>query len=283
MPQHVLQVAQFDSLSEARESLEQVLNTLAFQIKSQTYPDRNPLIWWLGNFMRLRERSDFLAWRVLKVAYEMSVIQIDMLNSTQETEYDQYLETFTEVADVYEAMLRTDNKDAQYRFNMDSGLMCLTGWAAKWCREPMVRACLISLLLSRERNEGAFSSTSRGTVLQVLRALEEEGINPEPSSCTQIPESRRVRLHAMHMDLGAGLGRLEILYHPYSLAPNTVWIPISFSECVHYSLDLSGRPLPSFRPDVSAGPAYFAYLESEEPIRYNFVRSDTFYFVLPAV
>ena len=153
-PQWTVQVRQFSSLMEARQYLEQVLNTLAFQVKNQVPISRNLLSWWLKTFTQLRGYCNSVQWRVLRAAYGMSVIQIDMLNSTSETDYDQYLEVFTEVADMYEAVLHADTRTAQYRFPMDTGSTCLVGWAASWCREPLIRARLITLLLSQESQRG---------------------------------------------------------------------------------------------------------------------------------
>ena len=265
----------FASLPEAREYLEKVLNTVVFQIKNDRHDGRDLLSWWLTNFMRLRDRCDILGWKVLKAAYGMSVVQINTFSSTNETDFDQYLEVFSEVADAYEAVLQADDKEAHYHFNIDAGLMCLVVWAAKWCREPAIRTRLIALSLTKRRQEGVYSASTWGRVLEAVKALEEDRINPMPLS------EKRIRWHRLHLDFRSSIIRLEILYHPYTGSPRSIWIPFDPNRCVHLSESVTEGPAQGFCSAVIQGTAHLAWLTSRATMQYYVVQSDTFYFVLP--
>lgn len=277
----ILSMPDFASLPEAREYLEKVLNTVVFQIKNHRHVERDLLSWWLTSFLRLQDRCDILGWKVLKAAYGMSVVQINTFNSTNETDFDQYLEVFSEVADMYEAVVRADDKEAQYRFNVDAGLMCLVMWAAKWCREPAIRTRLIALSLTKRRQEGIYSSSTWARVLEVVKGLEERGIHPRPLSCLQIPGENRVRWHSLHLDLGASMIKLEVLYYPYTGSPQDIWIPFDPNGCVHLSESVAEASAEGFCSSIIQGTAHVAWLTSRETMQYYVTQSDTFYFVLP--
>ena len=280
-PKPIPSILEFRTLSEARNNLENVLNTLVFQIKNRICVDRYLLSRWLKHFLQLEGQCDTLGWKILKAAYGMSIVQIETLNSNNETDFDQYLETFSEVADAYEAVLNADDKKAHYRFNIDSGLTCLAAWAVKWCREPAIRTRLISLLQSKPRNEGLYSSTTWCSVLRVVRALEEDGIVPRPISCLQIPGEKRIRLHSLHVDLESLILRLDVLYHPYTTSPQTVWIPFSPTECVHFSSHVSGQSAQGFRSELIQGTADLAFLETKAATEYSVLQHSSFFFILP--
>ena len=280
-PQPILSIPEFRTLLEARDYLEKVLNTLLFQIRNRVCVARCLLSWWLKRFLQLEGRCDSLGWKILRAAYGMSIVQINTFNSNYETDFDQYLEIFSQVADVYESVLHTDDKKVHYRFNIDTGLTCLAAWAAKWCREPSIRTRLISLLQSKPRNEGIYSSKTWSSVLEVVRALEEDGIDPRAVSCLEIPEEKRIRLHSLHMDLESSMLRLEVLYHPYTTSPRTVWIPFSPTGCVHFSSHISGQSADSFCSEIIQGTADLSFLETRVATKYHVLHSSAFFFTLP--
>ena len=73
----------FQTLSHARESLEQVLNHAARQMKSGKPLCRSALTEWLTAFEALRDRVDDTSWLGLRAAYRMSLVQIETLCKTR--------------------------------------------------------------------------------------------------------------------------------------------------------------------------------------------------------
>lgn len=69
----------FQTLEQARETLEQVLNTAARQMKSGGSLCESAITDWLATFETLRHRVDETGWLGLRAAYGMSLIQIETL------------------------------------------------------------------------------------------------------------------------------------------------------------------------------------------------------------
>ena len=288
VPSAAPDVACFTDLHQARSCLEEILNYLANQTKSDLFADWGLLEQWLEEFIKIRDDCDHIQWAVLKAAQGMAVVQIKMLYSDTEMDHDQFLEVYAEVAAAYEAVHYACVEQVQYRFNINSGLLHLVFWAAMWCREPQIRSRLIRLLLSWRRNEGCYSSVTCGTVAEALRSLEESGIEPPPTSCADIPEHKRIRLHAIAFDLRSGQIRLDIVRPPYlanpqNADPKSFFVSISLLGCVHLKpASIVAEQTPSHCPDVIEGPAHFAFLTSEAATTYHTMRPSQFYFVLPA-
>jgi hypothetical protein len=274
-------VTSFINLRDARGRLEVILNDLAYQAWQS-----HAICWklfdaWAVSFEKLRSHSNYLEWRVLKAACAVAVVQIKTLHSDRETDYDQYLDQYREVADVYEAVQQSRGESVQYRFNIDPGLLRLVVWSAFWCREPDLRSRLQALLSTWRRNEGCYSSATCGVLVGALQLLETDDLRPAPTSCTDVPEEKRVRLHAAALDATSGIIRLDYLRPPYNGPLESFYTAIRFDRCVHLSPEHEGVQQVEFCPQMIIGPAQFSFLESENPATYFTVRPKRFYFVLP--
>lgn len=281
-PARTSDLGPFNTLCQARESLEGVLNTAAFQVKSGNVIDPTLLDTWQANFTKLRDSSDDALWLTIKASYGMAKIMIETMYSTNETIYDNYLEVYSDVADAYEAMLASSKPGVQYRFNIDAGFMCLVGWAVRWCRQPSLRNQLINLLRQTRRNEAAQSSTAWARIVAIVKAIEECGILPPPTSCTDIPEHKRIRVQAAAFYYKARLIRIDYLRHPYSGSPECVWVPITppGENGVTFEVEPPGATSQP-KPDWIMGPAYSSFALSDDYENYCTLRSPEFYFFIP--
>ena len=145
----------FNTIQQARDSLESILNSLARQVKAGAPVDHALHQGWLHSLNKLKTKSNDVTWKALKVAYLISVIQIATMYAPTEMVYDLYYEDFKEVAAAFSFVAERARERICARFNVDSGFVTLVGWAAKWCRDPALRSHFIHILRHRHRLEGA--------------------------------------------------------------------------------------------------------------------------------
>lgn len=268
----------FNTLSQARESLEQVLNTLAFQAKAGIPLQRSLDHEWLIRFTRLKDKSDRVQWLTLKAARSMSIIQIETLFSETETVYDQYMDAYAEVEIASEASLSQSSDSVSGRFGVDGGLVSLTGWAARWCRDPSLKARLVALLRRSHRIEAHESSWIWADVIETMQEIEEKGIEPRPTSSSMVAEERRVRLRAAAFYYKLRLIRLDFLRSPYTGNLESVWIRHCDDDSI-YVEDNVEELITEPEPDVVFGTDKISFLELDGS-HYTFTTPD-FYFVIP--
>ena len=266
----------FDTLEGARDSLEGVLNSLASQSKSAIPIDKAQLREWQFAFDQLRTKVNYSAWLGLKSACGMSVITIETLYSQYETDFDHYLPTFRDVANAFEAVSGSQSK-ASARFGLDGGLLMMVGQAARWCRDPPLRAHLIDLLRRSQLLEGIYSSGIYARVCDMIRQVEEGSIVPPPASCQDVPEDRRVRFCSGAVYAKIPLLRLDFLRYPYTGPLESVC-----SDFVHDSVQIendTSTVASGFEPDFITGPTYKSTRQYDGP--YYTLQAPEFFFALP--
>lgn len=273
----------FETIDQARQSLEDVLNTVASQVKSGHAADSCLLNKWQTSFHEIQSRCERSLWLTLNASYGMARIQIETMYNPNEMNYDNYLDVYADVAEAYDAMLASSRPGVQYRFNIDSGFMCLLGWAVQWCREPSLRTHLIYLLHRARRNEASQSSIAWARIVEIIKAIEEEGIHPPPACCADIPGENRIRAETIAFYYKARLVRIDYLRLPYSNSPpQSVWIPLipAGDNSVTFEVEttmLTSQP----KPDWIMGPGYSSFTLSDDYREYCTLRSPEFYFFIP--
>lgn len=266
----------FDTLESARESLEGVLNNLARQSKSAIPIDKTQLEEWQLVFDQLRTKVNHTAWLGLKGACGMAVITVETLYSQCETDFDDYLLTFRDVADAFEAMLCDQSKPSA-RFGLDGGLLMIVGQAARWCRDPPLRARLIDLLRKSQILEGIYSSGIYARVCDMIRQVEEESIVPPPATSQDVPEHKRVRCYSGAVYAKIPLLRLNFLRYPYTGPLESV-----SSDFVHESIQIendASTVASGHEPDHITGPTYKSTRQYDGS--YYTLQASEFFFALP--
>ena len=154
----------------------------------------------------------------------------------------------------------------------------MVSWAAKWCRDPSLRARLINLLSTSRVLEGTEGSEIHGLLCDILRNIEEDGM--EPTNCTDIREQRRIRCHAGALYRKSSLMRQDFLRYPYNGASESVstsFVPATSMQVEnHASAIHSGN-----EPDLIFGPGYLSARQLDGS--YYTLRAPESYFVIPRI
>ncbi|EWG55777.1 hypothetical protein FVEG_13727 [Fusarium verticillioides 7600] len=93
-------------------------------------------------------------------------------------------------------------------FHLEIGVVPVLFVIVAWCRDPGIRRRAISLLMSRQAQEGVWSSHLTGRVARRIMEAEEEKLDVR--SCKDVPGPRRVR--SVYVSLGPGERQAMIRY-----------------------------------------------------------------------
>ena len=172
-------------------------------------------------------------------------------------------------------MLKTGRMKAH--FGIDAGSLTMMRWAGTWCREPSLRARLISLLHTSKSFGGCDASCLWADALETLKRIEEADTLPSPVSCTEIAEACCVRLQSLAFYWKLGWQRIDFLRFPYNSGPESAWIRIASKNDLQF-VDNAEEARVSL-PNCVFGPAYLDVTEADGSV--STIRSPDFYFVIP--
>jgi hypothetical protein len=155
-----------------------------------------------------------LAVSCLRSQFLIAYIGLRTIGTMCETSYDKYLDDFREMVDLCEELLfpvpergsedernREANSDGHKEvFAFDIQSVMPLDWAAKKCRDPVVRRRAIRLLKARPRREGFWDSIVAAKVCEWVVSVEEEGM---------VGADVKDEARARGVGVGLELGRLD--------------------------------------------------------------------------
>ncbi|KAF5602077.1 Zn(2)-C6 fungal-type DNA-binding domain protein [Fusarium subglutinans] len=125
---------------------------------------------------------------------------------------DNYTRDFEELVDCASRVLGLEATDtvsqAAPLFHLEIGVVPVLFVIVAWCRDPGIRRRAISLLMSRQAQEGVWSSHLTGRVARRIMEAEEEKLDVRSSR--DVPGPRRVR--SVYVSLGPGERQAMIRY-----------------------------------------------------------------------
>lgn len=288
----------FTSIGHAREVLETLLNWTAYTTKvKQPEPGELPyqapiyldlFLFALAEYMKTSTLSkrEILRLKLIRISAKLNFMLIRLMHVSSDDlmMFDQFLPDFTEMADVFEEIQNFTEKDTcqGLSFGIDSGLLGFVGNCSRWCREPTVRRRLISLLWRSGRREGMEGAVAYAAAAEQAMQLEEAGIDPPPSSCHDIPQTKRVKI----LDSRFWIMKLMIIrYQTFPYGPNDftdIHLPHhgcgsilntdDFNECIQTE-----------SPGVIIGVGYLSTLDFSTGKRHFTIRDPRFYFPVPRI
>ncbi|KAF4436123.1 Zn(2)-C6 fungal-type DNA-binding domain [Fusarium acutatum] len=208
----------FSSLLEAREALnailalrltETVTNSVLVAAFSQWSQAFDKFVISRGGraFSPNEERS--LALIDLHRRYFNMVLPWENTNNHQYVlSLDNYTGDFEELVNCASHVLGLEETDNAPLFHLEIGVVPVLFVTVAWCRDPRIRRRAISLLMSRQAQEGVWSSHLTGRVARRIMEAEEERLDVR--SCEDVPGSRRVR--SVYVSLGPGERQAMIRY-----------------------------------------------------------------------
>ncbi|KAF4342139.1 Zn(2)-C6 fungal-type DNA-binding domain protein [Fusarium beomiforme] len=108
---------------------------------------------------------------------------------------DNYTSDFEELVNCASRVLSLEEtgtvSQAAPLFHLEIGVVPVLFVTVAWCRDPIIRRRAISLLMSRQAQEGVWSSLLTGRVAQRIMEAEEEDLDVR--SCKDVPDARRDR------------------------------------------------------------------------------------------
>ncbi|KKY20217.1 putative transcription factor cys6 [Phaeomoniella chlamydospora] len=146
----------------------------------------------------------------VKIHATCAVILPYTLASNLETTFDRFTPQLDFIVAESQRFLSLDHRPhSQILFTFDLGIIPPLYLVACRSRDPRLRRRAISLLKLSNRREGVWDSNTASRLSERILAIEEQGM-PNIHSCTDIPESHRIRLVATnaHPDNG----KLELYY-----------------------------------------------------------------------
>ncbi|KAG5769775.1 hypothetical protein H9Q72_003057 [Fusarium xylarioides] len=191
----------FSSLLEAREALNAILalrftetgtNSVLIATFSQWSQAFDKFITSRGEIPFSPSEQRSLALIDLHRRYFNMVLPWENKNSHQDVlSLDNYTGDFEELVNCASRVLETDTvPQAAPLFHLEIGVVPVLFVIAAWCRDPGVRRRAISLLMSRQAQEGVWSSHLTGRVARIIMEAEEE--NLDVRSCEDVPGPRRI-------------------------------------------------------------------------------------------
>ncbi|KAF5554147.1 Zn(2)-C6 fungal-type DNA-binding domain-containing protein [Fusarium mexicanum] len=121
---------------------------------------------------------------------------------------DNYTNDFEELVNCASRVLGLEDTDTAPLFHLEIGVVPVLFMAVAWCRDPGIRRKAISLLMSRQAQEGVWSSHLTGRVAQRIMEAEEDKLDVR--SCEDVPGPRRVK--SVDVSLGPGERQAMIRY-----------------------------------------------------------------------
>ena len=220
----------FDTLSQARQSLESLLNWTTYAVKTGSFAadqlPRESEVWfeqWLASLQKFQDvqilsRMDLSTLQILRATSKIALIMIRTMDTDDEMIFDRYEDQyreFTSAASDFVACNEYATKKT-VRFGIDAGFLCYIGWVAqRLCRDPYMRGQLIDVLRTANRREGLEGSEKWALICRRVQMEEEAGINPPPSRCCDIPAEKRVRVYEGGVYLSREAIRVTVLQPPY--------------------------------------------------------------------
>ena len=290
----------FNTLWQARQTLEELLQWTTYTVKTQNCPvneipsDAEYLVHrWLHALESLHQRTSLTedqtcSWLALRASCRMAVMMIRTMSSPTEMVFDSYHSEFRELLTAFTTTLahRSRHSATNIVFGIDSGFVALVFQAARWCRDPVLRRQLIASLATANRSEHSESGHVAAAVSQCYAAIEEVGIiDPTPPTCAaDIPSHARIRPYAISFYCVAKVLRVQYLRWPYVDIPrdlDEVWIPHGNDGT---QIQYAAVPVrEGGQPDFALGRGYSKYLMSEREGDYYTVDGCRFYFSIPRV
>ena len=225
----------FDTLWQARQSLESLLNWTTYTVKAGSFAvnqlPRASEVWfeqWLASLQKFQDvqalsRMDLSTLQILRATSKIALIMIRTMDTDDEMIFDQYEDEyreFTSAASCFVACNENGTKKT-VRFGIDAGFLCYVGWVAqRLCRDPHLRGQLINVLRTANRREGLEGSGMWALICRRIQMEEEAGINPPPSRCYDIPAENRLRVHEGAHYLSPQATRVTVLQPPYDETRN---------------------------------------------------------------
>lgn len=265
----VLVPRKFHHPRQARDCLEDLLNSITYASKENEWPSK---------YMSPEAQSQVRAWNIavqelslkhaesketqsvlggLRIAFIMGLITIMTLRSVSEVDYDEYIEEYRDVADDCEFIFDYEmSKGPRFRFALDGGLLVLVGAAARQCRDPHIRERLVGLL-EKGWNESAIPSQWHATIAKMAQKIEVRDIERPPTACTDIPAACRVRLFSIFFYEQSEMVQLQFLHFPYEQNQklgNYEVVRLQFTNQIQY--EFSNEPSPMANaPQALFGPS----------------------------
>jgi len=288
----------FCSIQQMRDVLETLLKWTAFTTKSKSLPP-GELPFQASRYLELflfaveeyglvnvLDERNHLRIALLKISAKLNFMMIRTIHvdPSDLMFFDRFVEVFSEFADVFEKVILFTEEDScqGLSFGIDSGILGFVGNSARWCRDPTIRRKLIALLKRSGRREAMEGAIAYAQLDEYAMQLEEQGIDPPPLSCHDVPLQNRVQIqHTQFWFLKYMITR----YQTYPFGPNDyhdVWMD-------HYGcgtiLDDAAMMDSStgIDPDLIIGVGYTKWLEVGNEGGYFTIKDPKFFFPLPRI
>jgi len=275
----------FNTLSEARDSLEGIMN---WAHDSHPHPvnDISSRHTFLTQVHELKDlwhaslaSSKFQktarvvrSQRLLEAACLAAEIIIDTAHCINETAFDEYHDEFQEIM-----LLLEGAWSSGHNFGIDAGHFDIAAFVGTKCRDPQIRRKALRLLQSENRLEGDRIAANPAKILEALIALEERGAQPATSH--DVPERNRRRLACGQQYIVEG--RIDLFYKSSNgTLKETCCVSLAGSSAIKASRK---HPQRANIPDTIFGTGYAAYLEDRESMSYFRTELERFYFPIPRV
>ncbi|KAF5721012.1 hypothetical protein FMUND_3915 [Fusarium mundagurra] len=191
----------FISLLEAREALyailalrltETVTNSVLVAAFSQWSQAFDKFVISRGGLAFSTNEQRSLALIELHRRYFNMVLPWENTNGHQDVlSLDNHTSDFEELVNCASHVLGLEETDTAPLFHLEIGVVPVLFVTVAWCRDPNIRRRAISLLMSRQAQEGVWSSQLTGRVARRIVEAEEEEL--DVYSCKDIPGPRRDR------------------------------------------------------------------------------------------
>lgn len=217
----------FHDLQSARKRLQILLDSIYSAVSSaiisgdqqsfdsETHCAYNVLAEWYKTFAKVHIPLDLEGKRariLLRLQYETALILLAAITFKNECDADKYNKTFEAIVDQCEQLRALESTlvgndethPETFKYGFDLNILPALNLTALKCRDPVVRRRAIVLMSTNERCEGSWSGTTWARIGQKTMEVEEAGLS-EVTTCTDIPQSRRVKLISISYNPGSQL------------------------------------------------------------------------------
>lgn len=287
----------FSTLFHARMVLEQILKWTTYQIKTGTLSfddsiSKGELLieMWMASLRKYADSpqlaaKDMLTVKVLRISAKISMISIATINENDELAFDKYTTEFRELADVFSEATTAGHETSQtnINFGIENSLMTLCASPAmRWCRQPDIRRDFIRAFRSTDRHEGMEAAWVWADIFELTQNIEEQGIQPPPVTCHDIPLENRRRLISLSVFWKPYLIRLQYLRYPYEATDvEEYWISHPGWSTIFMSPPMTVDE--DFLPNLVYGRGFMSMLRFEGLGDYHTIENTKYYFNLPRV
>lgn len=290
----------FADLKHARDVLDMVLYFATYRYKINGYTTSrltadasDELERWYQALQLFQDietisEEDMHSLKILRVCAKINGIMIRTMNTKTEMVFDDYIDVYEELADVFENVIAFERRIDRppTKFGVDGNFLIVIGnTAMRFCRDPTVRHKLIQLLKESNRMESWDNATAWSLACELTQSAEESGIDPPPSTCHDIPEHNRLRLIRAQYWLKKHEARLHYIAGGSEDSRVRV-LPISRYNrgdgrlAPMYSEEEVQKWQDGVSPDLDCGRGYYTWWDSQERTYYT-TRASEFYFPLP--